>query len=161
MNKLTESSFSSKAAKFLSTRLGLSLLLLAVSAFTMFAFTNSLFSVYKQNIFFLHSSGMASHMVEKILLDVQGLRTSHFSNHTELLVITNYHINMCYNIFFSIIITKYLISFYRNDIRPILNIMLTNCRVCIKNFTCFKNINLEYSQIIMKNPLLKFLLLQT
>eukprot|EP00026_Physarum_polycephalum_P000127 Phypoly_transcript_00127.p1 GENE.Phypoly_transcript_00127~~Phypoly_transcript_00127.p1 ORF type:complete len:1925 (+),score=277.93 Phypoly_transcript_00127:754-5775(+) len=77
---LSESSFSSKAARFLSTRLGVSLLVLAMSSLVMFGFTNSLFSVYKQNVSFLHSSGVASHMVEKILLDVQDLRTAHVRN---------------------------------------------------------------------------------
>jgi hypothetical protein len=86
--QLSESSFSSKAAKFLSTRLGISLLILATSALLMFTFTNSLFSVYKQNVFFLHSSGVASHMVEKILLDVQGLRSAHVTNNTSMQVLS-------------------------------------------------------------------------
>lgn len=135
----------------------------------MFFFTNSLFSVYKQNVFFLHSSGVASHMVERILLDVQGLRACHFANNTELMVFFPFsfyfYFILLYFIKFYLLLSylkniksTLLILLYRNNTKQISNNTPINYHLCTSSFIFFKRTNLEYLQTITRSQLLMFLL---
>ncbi len=52
----------------------------------MFTFASSIFSIYKENVTFLHSSGEASYLVERVVLGVQELRSEFYAHKSDALV---------------------------------------------------------------------------